>query len=139
MSHIFVSYVAEDTSIAREIAGGLEAAGYSTWYFEHNVVPGSSYVKQISQALNNCCAFVVVASPRSIDSDQVTKEVIAAGSSLKVIGRAGAGVDNIDVKAASERGIVVLNTPGANAEGAGSWPWRCCSPFPATLRAPTTR
>jgi D-3-phosphoglycerate dehydrogenase len=50
---------------------------------------------------------------------QATREVIAAGASLKVIGRAGAGVDNIDVKAASERGIVVLNTPGANAEGAG--------------------
>jgi D-3-phosphoglycerate dehydrogenase / 2-oxoglutarate reductase len=50
---------------------------------------------------------------------QATREVIAAGSSLKVIGRAGAGVDNIDVKAAAERGIVVLNTPGANAEGAG--------------------
>jgi len=50
---------------------------------------------------------------------QATREVIAAGTSLKVIGRAGAGVDNIDVKAASERGIVVLNTPGANAEGAG--------------------
>jgi D-3-phosphoglycerate dehydrogenase len=50
---------------------------------------------------------------------QATREVIAAGRSLKVIGRAGAGVDNIDVKAATERGIVVLNTPGANAEGAG--------------------
>jgi D-3-phosphoglycerate dehydrogenase / 2-oxoglutarate reductase len=50
---------------------------------------------------------------------QATRDLIAAGRSLKVIGRAGAGVDNIDVKAASERGIVVLNTPGANAEGAG--------------------
>lgn len=50
---------------------------------------------------------------------QATREVIAAGASLKVIGRAGAGVDNIDVKAAAERGVVVLNTPGANAEGAG--------------------
>jgi D-3-phosphoglycerate dehydrogenase len=50
---------------------------------------------------------------------QATRDVISAGRSLKVIGRAGAGVDNIDVKAASERGIVVLNTPGANAEGAG--------------------
>src|SRR5271157_1470314 len=50
---------------------------------------------------------------------QATREVIAAGRSLKVIGRAGAGVDNIDVKAASERGIVVLNTPGGNAEAAG--------------------
>jgi D-3-phosphoglycerate dehydrogenase len=50
---------------------------------------------------------------------QATRELIACGVALKVIGRAGAGVDNIDVKAASERGIVVLNTPGANAEGAG--------------------
>jgi len=50
---------------------------------------------------------------------QATREVIGAGPALKVIGRAGAGVDNIDVKAAGERGIVVLNTPGANAEAAG--------------------
>ncbi len=50
---------------------------------------------------------------------QATRELISVGRSLKVIGRAGAGVDNIDVKAASEKGIVVLNTPGANAEGAG--------------------
>jgi len=50
---------------------------------------------------------------------QATREIIGAGKSLKVIGRAGAGVDNIDVKAATERGIVVLNTPGGNAEAAG--------------------
>jgi D-3-phosphoglycerate dehydrogenase len=50
---------------------------------------------------------------------QATRELIAGATALKVIGRAGAGVDNIDVKAASERGILVLNTPGANAEGAG--------------------
>jgi len=50
---------------------------------------------------------------------QASREVIAAGKSLRVIGRAGAGVDNIDVKAAAERGVVVLNTPGGNAEAAG--------------------
>jgi len=49
---------------------------------------------------------------------QASRDVIGAGTSLKVIGRAGAGVDNIDVKAAAERGIVVLNTPGGNAEAA---------------------
>ncbi|MGA2976001.1 MAG: hydroxyacid dehydrogenase [Spirochaetia bacterium] len=49
---------------------------------------------------------------------QATRDVIAAGKALKVIGRAGAGVDNIDVKAASERGIIVMNTPGGNAEAA---------------------
>lgn len=46
---------------------------------------------------------------------RVTAPVIAAGTALKVIGRAGIGVDNIDVPAATERGIVVFNTPDANA------------------------
>ncbi len=45
---------------------------------------------------------------------KVTREVIEAAKNLKVIGRAGSGVDNIDVKAATEKGIVVMNTPGAN-------------------------
>lgn len=45
---------------------------------------------------------------------KVTKEVIDAANNLKVIGRAGVGVDNIDVKAASEKGIVVINAPDGN-------------------------
>lgn len=44
---------------------------------------------------------------------RVTAEVISAGKQLKVIGRAGVGVDNIDVEAATERGIVVVNAPAA--------------------------
>ncbi|MEZ5875652.1 MAG: phosphoglycerate dehydrogenase [Hyphomicrobiales bacterium] len=46
---------------------------------------------------------------------RVTKPVIAAATRLRAIGRAGIGVDNIDVGAATERGIVVFNTPDANA------------------------
>lgn len=42
-------------------------------------------------------------------------DVIAAGTRLKVIGRAGIGVDNIDIDAATRRGIIVMNTPRANA------------------------
>jgi D-3-phosphoglycerate dehydrogenase len=45
---------------------------------------------------------------------QVSREVIEAGSRLKVIGRAGTGVDNIDVEAATARGIVVMNAPTGN-------------------------
>ena len=45
---------------------------------------------------------------------RVTKEAIAAATSLRVVGRAGIGVDNIDVEAATRRGIVVMNTPGGN-------------------------
>jgi D-3-phosphoglycerate dehydrogenase len=45
---------------------------------------------------------------------KATAEVIAAADRLQVIGRAGVGVDNIDLQAASERGVIVMNTPGAN-------------------------
>jgi D-3-phosphoglycerate dehydrogenase len=45
---------------------------------------------------------------------KVTEEIIASAKKLKVIGRAGSGVDNIDVKAAQKKNIVVMNTPGAN-------------------------
>jgi D-3-phosphoglycerate dehydrogenase len=45
---------------------------------------------------------------------KVTAEVIQAGKNLKIIGRAGTGVDNIDVDAATRRGIIVMNTPGGN-------------------------
>ncbi len=46
---------------------------------------------------------------------KVTREVIEAGKNLKVIGRAGVGVDNIDLKAATERGIIVVNAPTASS------------------------
>jgi D-3-phosphoglycerate dehydrogenase len=46
---------------------------------------------------------------------KVTARVLEAADKLKVIGRAGIGVDNVDVKAASKRGIVVMNTPTGNA------------------------
>ncbi|AGK59329.1 D-3-phosphoglycerate dehydrogenase [Hyphomicrobium denitrificans 1NES1] len=46
---------------------------------------------------------------------RVTRSVIEAGRALKAIGRAGIGVDNIDISAATEHGIVVFNTPDANA------------------------
>src|SRR3977135_99907 len=46
---------------------------------------------------------------------KVTAELLAAASQLQVIGRAGIGVDNIDVAAATERGIVVMNTPYGNS------------------------
>jgi len=45
---------------------------------------------------------------------KVTAEIIAAAVNLRVVGRAGTGVDNIDLPAASKRGIVVMNTPGGN-------------------------
>ena len=46
---------------------------------------------------------------------KVDEDVLKAGTNLKVVGRAGMGVDNIDVRAATLAGIIVMNTPGANS------------------------
>lgn len=45
---------------------------------------------------------------------KVTSDMLAAATNLKVIGRAGIGVDNVDIPAATERGVVVMNTPHGN-------------------------
>ena len=46
---------------------------------------------------------------------KVTAELIAAAPRLRIVGRAGTGVDNVDLDAASQRGILVVNAPGANS------------------------
>lgn len=58
--------------------------------------------------LGDICALVVRSETR------ITEKIIRAAPVLKVIGRAGVGVDNIDVDAATQRGIVVMNTPDGN-------------------------
>ena len=45
---------------------------------------------------------------------KVTKKVLEAAPKLRVVGRAGVGVDNVDVEAATQRGVVVMNTPAGN-------------------------
>ena len=47
-------------------------------------------------------------------ASKVTADVLERGTNLKIIGRAGVGVDNIDVQAATERGIIVINSPDGN-------------------------
>ena len=46
---------------------------------------------------------------------KITKKIITAGKNVKVVGRAGIGVDNIDIKSATDNGIVVMNTPFGNS------------------------
>jgi D-3-phosphoglycerate dehydrogenase len=50
-----------------------------------------------------------------IRSDKVDREVIFAARNLKIVVRAGAGYDNVDLEAATEKGVVVMNTPGQNS------------------------
>jgi class 3 adenylate cyclase/tetratricopeptide (TPR) repeat protein len=78
MSHIFISHVEEDADLAREIADSLESAGYNTWYYERDTVPGASYLIQVTQAIDQCQAVVLLVSSNSISSSQVTREVVHA-------------------------------------------------------------
>jgi len=63
---------------------------------------------QLCEIIGNYDALVVRSQTKA------TKKVIDAAKKLRVIGRAGVGVDNVDVEAATRRGIIVMNTPGGN-------------------------
>jgi D-3-phosphoglycerate dehydrogenase len=63
---------------------------------------------ELAEAVRDYHALIVRSQTR------VTAEVVRAGQALQVIGRAGTGVDNIDVDAATERGIIVVNAPTGN-------------------------
>lgn len=58
---------------------------------------------------------VATADALIVRSDKVDAEVLAAAPALKIVVRAGAGYDNVDLAAAKERGVVVENTPGQNS------------------------
>jgi formylglycine-generating enzyme required for sulfatase activity len=75
MSDVFISHVEEDAAIALEIARGLNAAGYTTWCYEDDSNPGRSYLEQIGAAIEACQAVLIVISPESLGSDQVTREI----------------------------------------------------------------
>jgi hypothetical protein len=76
VSYVFISHVEEDATIASEIASGLEAAGYTAWYYERDSVPGPSYLSQILDAIKDSAAVIVIISPDALGSWQVDKEVI---------------------------------------------------------------
>lgn len=86
-----------------EIKSIIDAAGYEFVLFE-KYADQAEFIK----AVEDVDAMV-------IRSDKADKDVIAAANKLKIIVRAGAGYDNIDLEAASAKGIVAMNTPGQNS------------------------
>lgn len=75
---VFISYSEKDLRVVSQIIGGLEKAGYHTWSFSRDVLPGTSYLLQIHDAVDNCQAVVLVASSNSVASEQVSREVVGA-------------------------------------------------------------
>ena len=76
----------------------------------HEVVLLEKYAEQA-----DLVAAVADAEAMIIRSDKVTAEVLAAAPKLKIVVRAGAGYDNVDLAAATAHGVVVMNTPGQNS------------------------
>ena len=99
--------VATEKPFAKKAVDGIrdiiEAAGYELALLEKYTDKG-----QLLEAVADADALIV-------RSDKVTAEVIAAAKNLRIVVRAGAGYDNVDLAAATERGIVVMNTPGQNS------------------------
>lgn len=85
------------------IRNELEAAG-----FELALLEKYSENRQLLEAVADADALI-------IRSDKVDAEVLEAAKKLRIVVRAGAGYDNIDLAAATSRGVVAMNTPGQNA------------------------
>jgi D-3-phosphoglycerate dehydrogenase len=81
----------------------LEAAGDADFDVVRRPTP-----EELREIIQSYDAIIIRSSVR-VDAD-----LLAAASQLKVIGRAGMGLDNVDIDAASLRGVIVMNTPGAN-------------------------
>jgi hypothetical protein len=80
---VFLSYVEEDGDVAHAIAEGLEAKDYSTWYYERDCPTGADYFEETYKAISECDAMIVLISPRSLPSDQITREIVRAVESSK--------------------------------------------------------
>lgn len=89
-------------SLSKQGVEALENAGFTV--VVKSTMPKDELLKEIKDADG-----LIVRS-----GTKVTAELIAAAEKLKVIGRAGSGLDNVDTPAATRRGIVVMNTPGGN-------------------------
>ena len=82
------------------------------------IVQGAGYQMALLEKYtdtNQLLTAVQDADALIVRSDKVTAEVVAAAPQLKIVVRAGAGYDNVDLGACTSRGIVVMNTPGQNS------------------------
>jgi len=92
----------------------IHPAGVELLETECEVVrPSDSSLAALKQAITDVDGVLVRVAP-------INREVLEAAPKLKVIGKHGVGTDNIDIQAATERGIAVCNTPEANSEGVAS-------------------
>ena len=100
-------WVATEKPFAKEAVEGIkkivEGAGYTFALLEKYTDKS-----ELLDAVQDANALI-------IRSDKITAEVMEAGGKLEIVVRAGAGYDNVDLRAASDKNVVVMNTPGQNS------------------------
>jgi TolB-like protein len=96
MATIFISHVEEDRETAFALATILDSAGYTTWLYERDSVPGPSYLLQTGNAIEHSEAFVVILSTHSLGSHQVGREVVRAHESNKPFVPLLLGIDHAE-------------------------------------------
>jgi len=80
---IFICHSEKEAAIALEIADALEAAGYRTWYHERDSFPGVEYLRQVSRALDEVQAILILISGWALQSIQIRNEAVRAYESGK--------------------------------------------------------
>ena len=85
MHQVFISYNNADRRLVDELSQGLEAAGYSTWYYDRDSRVGFNYMEYVGALISECQAVALLISPMSVESAQVTREVIRASEETKFI------------------------------------------------------
>jgi hypothetical protein len=84
MPDVFISHVEADAKFASEVARGLRAAGYDTWSYEDDGLPGVSYLEQAGAAIERSRVFLLLISGRSLSSEHVDREVERALQSARL-------------------------------------------------------
>jgi hypothetical protein len=95
---VFISHVEEDSNIALQLALGLEVAGYATWCYEVDALPGAFYVEQVGKAIEKCQVTLLIVSPHSLGSNQVTNEVVRAYEEGKYFVPVLSDITDVDFK-----------------------------------------
>ena len=85
MSEAFISYSRGDTAFVDKLRHDLEKRGIPVWIDRESIEGGAAWRASISQAIRSCCAFIMVVSPRSTQSNQVSKELSVAESHDRLI------------------------------------------------------
>jgi hypothetical protein len=85
MQQVFISYRNTDRTLAIELSQSLEAAGFTTWYYERDTRAGFNYMEYVGELIAGCQAMVLLISAQSVLSGQVTREVIRACEENKYV------------------------------------------------------